>query len=61
MLNLYTYGYLNKINSLRGLRDEASRNIEVMWLIDGLKPDETICNFRKDNAKALRQTFREFS
>ena len=30
--------------------------------MDGLKPnDETICNFRRDNAKALRQTFHEFS
>lgn len=30
--------------------------------MDGLKPnDKTICNFRRDNAKELRQTFREFS
>lgn len=30
--------------------------------MDGLKPnDKTICNFRRDNAKALKQTFREFS
>lgn len=62
MLNLYIYGYLNRINSSRRLRDEARRNIEVMWLMDGLTPDDkTICNFRKDNTKALRQTFREFS
>ena len=55
MLNLYIYGYLNRINSSRRLRDEARRNIEAMWLIGGLKPDDkTICNFRKDNAKALR-------
>lgn len=62
MLNLYIYGYLNRINSSKRLRDEARRNIEAMWLMDGLKPDDkTICNFRKDNAKALSQTFREFS
>lgn len=62
MLNLYIYGYLNRINSSRKLRDEARRNIEVMWLMDGLTPDDkTICNFRKDNTKALKLTFRGFS
>lgn len=30
--------------------------------MDGLQPDDkTICNFRKDNAKALRETFRVFT
>ena len=62
MLNLYIYGYLNRINSSRRLEKETYRNIEVMWLMEGLKPDDkTICNFRKDNAKALKKTFREFS
>jgi IS5 family transposase len=33
-----------------------------MWLMEGLRPDDkTICNFRKDNAKPLKETFREFS
>jgi len=62
MLNLYIYGYLHRIRSSRRLRDEACRNIEVMWLMQELKPDDkTICNFRADNAKALKKTFREFS
>jgi len=61
MLNLYIYGYLHRVRSSRRLRDEAVRNVEVMWLLDGLRPDDkTICNFRKDNAKALKETFREF-
>ena len=61
MLNLYLYGYLHRVRSSRRLRDEAVRNVEVMWLMEGLRPDDkTICNFRKDNAKALRETFREF-
>ncbi len=30
MLNLYIYGYLNRINSSRRLRDGTRRNIEVM-------------------------------
>jgi len=62
MLNLYIYGYLHRIRSSRRLQCETSRNVEVMWLMDGLRPDDkTICNFRKDNSKALRETFREFS
>src|SRR5215469_12999678 len=61
MLALYLYGYLHRVRSSRRLRDEAVRNVEVMWLMDGLTPDDKIiCNFRKDNGKALRGTFREF-
>jgi len=61
MLNLYLYGYLHRVRSSRRLRDEARRNVEVMWLLEGLIPDDkTICNFRTDNTKALRAIFREF-
>jgi transposase len=61
MLNLYIYGYLHRVRSSRRLEAETARNVEVMWLTDGLTPDDrTICNFRKDNTKALRETFREF-
>jgi len=62
MLNLYIYGYLHRLRSSRRLRDETQRNVEVMWLMEGLRPDDkTICNFRKDNAKALKETFRVFA
>jgi transposase len=62
MLNLYLYGYLNRTRSSRRLEAETKRNVEVMWLMCGLAPDDkTICNFRKDNAKQLRDTFRVFS
>jgi transposase len=61
MLNLYIYGYLHRVRSTRRLEAETTRNIEVMWLVNELKPDDrTICNFRKDNTHALKQTFREF-
>lgn len=61
MLNLYIYGYMNRVRSSRRLEAETLRNVEVMWLMDGLTPDDkTISNFRKDNAKALRDTFRAF-
>jgi len=62
MLMLYIYGYLNRIRSSRRLETEAKRNIEVMWLMENLTPDDrTICSFRKDNAKVLKKVFREFS
>jgi len=49
MLMLYIYGYINRIRSSRRLEAETHRNIEVMWLMEKLTPDDkTICNFRKD-------------
>jgi len=62
MLMLYIYGYLNRIRSSRRLEAETRRNVEVMWLMERLTPDDkTICNFRKDNVKALKKVFRQFS
>ena len=60
LLKLYIYGYLNKIRSSRDLEKECRRNIEVMWLLQCLKPDHnTIANFRRDNPKAIKKVFRE--
>src|SRR5659263_167396 len=59
LLRLFIYGYLNKIRSSRDLEKECKRNIEVMWLLNCLKPDHnTIANFRKDNPKAIKKVFR---
>ena len=33
MLKLYMYGYLNHIRSSGRLQKEASRNVELMWLL----------------------------
>lgn len=61
LLKLYIYGYFNKIRSSRKLMTECTRNVEVMWLLDKLSPDfRTIADFRKDNAKALKNVFRAF-
>src|SRR5215471_17116179 len=61
LLKLYIYGYLNRVRSSRRLEAEAHRNIEVIWLLSGLKPDfKTIADFRRDNRNAFRQVFREF-
>jgi transposase len=59
MLKLYVYGYMNRIRSSR--RNESKRNIEVIWLLQKLTPDQkTIANFRKDNKKALKNVFKAF-
>lgn len=61
-IKLYLYGYLNRIRSSRRLEDEAGRNLEVIWLLNKLKPDfKTIADFRKDNKKALKEVFRDFN
>ena len=58
LLKLYIYGYMNRVRSSRQLEKECRRNIEVMWLLESLIPDHnTISNFRKDNAKAIKKVF----
>lgn len=60
-LKLYIYGYLNGIRSSRKLAKECNRNIEVQWLLHGMKPNyHSISDFRKDNPKALRSLFKLF-
>ena len=62
LLRLYLYGYLNRIRSSRGLEREATRNLEVIWLLCKLRPDfKTIADFRKDNAKGVKAVCREFT
>ncbi|WP_300435429.1 IS1182 family transposase [Christiangramia sp.] len=59
LLKLYIYGYMNKVRSSRQLEKECKRNIELMWLLEGLTPDHnTINNFRRDNPKAIKKVFR---
>ena len=61
MLKLFIYGYLNRVNTGRGLEQEAQRNVELMWLSGRLAPDfKTISDFRKDNGEAIRLVCREF-
>jgi transposase len=62
LLKLYLYGYLNRIRSSRRLEAEAGRNLELMWLLRGLRPDfKTIADFRKDNRAAFKPLFKEFN
>lgn len=62
MFKLYLYGYFNGIRTSRKLESECKRNIELMWLIQELKPDyRTIADFRKDNISLLKNIFKHFS
>jgi transposase len=55
LLKLYLYGYLNRIRSSRRLEHEARINLEMIWLLEGLKPSHaTIANFRKDNLEGIK-------
>lgn len=61
MTKLYLYGYENGIRSSRKLECETHRNIEAMWLMNGLKPDhKTIAEFRRQNTRPIQKLFHEF-
>jgi transposase len=61
LMKLYVYSYENGVRSSRKLEKEAQRNIEVIWLLEGLTPDHnTIAEFRRVNAASLKRLFREF-
>jgi transposase len=61
LLKLYIYGYLNRIQSSRRLEREAQRNMEVIWLLQRLTPDDkTIADFRKDNGPAIKKVCAKF-
>jgi transposase len=61
LLKLYVYSYFNGIRSSRKIEKECTRNIELKWLMGEIVPDhKCISNFRKDNAEAIKKTFREF-
>lgn len=61
MLKLYMYGYMNHIRSSRRLQKEASRNVELMWLLRKVVLDfRCIADFRKDNAKSIKEVFKAF-
>jgi transposase len=61
LLKLYVYGYFNRIRSSRKLMTECTRNVELFYLLGKLTPDfRTVADFRKDNAKALKNVFSAF-
>ncbi len=58
-LKLYFYGYLNGLRSSRRLERECCRNIELQWLLGGLRPKyNSIADFRKHNPLAHSKRIR---
>jgi transposase len=64
MLKLLVYGYFNGLSSSRKLERETYRNIEMIWLMEGLQPDHwTICEFRRESGIIMKDFltyFRKF-
>jgi transposase len=61
LLKLYMYGYKHGLRSTRKLEHAAKVNVELWWLLKGLKPsNRAIAYFRKNNPKAFKNAFRYF-
>ena len=61
LLQIYIYGYLNRMQSSRCLEQETQRNVELMWLTEHLSPDcKTIADFRKDNHHGIKNACKTF-
>jgi len=61
LLKLYLYGYKNHLRSSRKLAHACEVNMEVIWLLKGLRPSaRKIAYFRKNNATAFKKAFRHF-
>jgi transposase len=62
LLKLLLYGYYEGVRSSRKLHKECWKTIDVMWMINELKPSfRVIGDFRKDNIEALPKVFVAFS
>jgi transposase len=61
LLKLYMYGYKYGLRTTRKLEHAAQVNVELWWLLKGLKPsNRAIAYFRKNNSKAFKNAFRYF-
>ena len=62
LTKLLVYGYLMRIRSSRRLEAEAARNLELIWLLRGVRPDfKTIADFRKNNRHVFKALFKQFN
>lgn len=61
LMGLYIWGHMNKVRTTRKLERECGRNVEVMWLMENLRPDfKTIADFRKDNGEPIKEVVVRF-
>lgn len=57
---LYLYGMMNRIRSSRQLESACHNRVDVIWLMQGQKPDHsTIASFVRQHGKPLRKLFRD--
>jgi transposase len=62
LLALYLWGFMNGTTSSRRLERATKRSVDVMWLLERLRPDcKTISEFRRKNAEAITNLFGEFT
>jgi len=62
LLKIYLYGYYNRITSSRRLEAESGRNIELIWLLNGLQPSyKTIADYRRDHGESIRLLLGQFN
>ena len=61
LLKLYMYGYRHGLRSSNKLHQACMVNVELWWLLKGLKPSaRTICYFRTNNSSAFKKAFQHF-
>lgn len=61
MFKLLLYGYRNGIRSSAKLSKSCTINVEVMWLVKGLRPSlRTVNYFRPQNTQAIERATKHF-
>lgn len=61
LFKLFLYGYRKRIRSSLKLSEACKINVEVMWLMKGLRPSpRTINYFRSNNGPAIEKAHRHF-
>lgn len=61
LFKLLLYGYRHGIRSANKLADACKINVEVMWLLKGLRPSaRTVNYFRANNTEAIENAHRHF-
>lgn len=61
MLKLYLFSYLNRVSSSRRIAHECQRNLEFIWLLEGLRPSyRCIADFRATHGEALQASCKDF-
>ncbi len=58
---MYLYCYFNGVRNDRDLEKECLRNVEMQWLLEGIRRNyHSINDFRKNNPIASKNTFKLF-